>query len=96
MEGNENRQVRPQQDTDAAQRNRALVQVVLIVMLALIVVGAILRWFWLIWSCFVIFLLVEGIKMLRDHKENMDRYLYRDLLNVLLVGVVILVIFILI
>lgn len=78
------------------QRNRATVQTVIIIMIALILVGAILRWFWLIWSCFVIFLLIEGIKMLREHKQHLDRYLYRDLLTVCIVGILLLVFFILI
>lgn len=86
----------PQTQSQQQQRNRATVQAVVIVMIALILVGAILRWFWLIWSCFVIFLLVEGIKMLRERKQHLDKYLYRDLLTVCVVGILLLVFFIVI
>ena len=70
------------------RRNRSLVEAVAIVMVAVLVLGFLVKLAWLMIAAFVIFIILLGMKALHDQKENMDRNLYKDLISVGIVALV--------
>ena len=70
------------------RRNRSLVEAVAIVMVAVLVLGFLVKLAWLMIAAFVIFIILLGMKALHDQKENMNRNLYKDLISVGIVALV--------